>query len=230
MTISSALIVDTETTGTDPAKDKVIEVAAIRFSIAHATPVEAYSAVLRADSQPPEAERVNGIPSAALPSGTDPRIAWQRVRAMAESSDLVLAHKADFDRSMAPEDLRSILPWVCTMDDVEWPAFSGSKSLVAIALAHGLGVSHAHRAMTDCDLISRLLTACAARGINIEAMLLRAMRPKATYRALVGYDNRQLAKDAGFRFEANTKRWLRSMAIEDAQNASLPFPIKEVQA
>jgi DNA polymerase-3 subunit epsilon len=219
-------ILDCETTGTDPNVDRAIEVGAILFSVDHMAPVVSYAALLRADGQPAASEAVNGIPSAILPFAPDAANVWSRIGPMFAASSAVLAHHAEFDRAFVPEDLRGLRPWVCTMDDVAWPKGAGSKGLVALALAHGLGVATAHRALADCDLVARLLMRCHELGHDVPAMLARGMRPKGRYKALVNYGTNALAKAAGFHFDGVSKDWTRSMAVDDV--AALPFKVQRL--
>jgi len=57
-------------------------------------------------------------------------------------------------------------------------------------------------------------------------MIQRGMRPKATYQALVSYDDREKARLSGFRWKPDTKQWVRTMAMADVAN--LPFDVREV--
>jgi len=97
------------------------------------------------------------------------------------------------------------------MNHVRWPNPCASKALVSIALAHGVGVVSAHRAMADCDIIARLLTRVHEMGIDLEDMIRTAMLPRARVQALVSYDDRQLAKDAGFQWDTGTRRWMADL-------------------
>jgi DNA polymerase III subunit epsilon len=57
-------------------------------------------------------------------------------------------------------------------------------------------------------------------------MIDRADRPKALYKAGVSYQDKDLAKTAGFKWNAGSKIWTRRMATADA--LKLPFPVKEI--
>jgi len=48
------------------------------------------------------------------------------------------------------------------------------------------------------------------------------------YMAMVSYDDRQKAKDAGFRWDGEQRRWLRKM--RDTQVRELAFGVREVAA
>lgn len=97
--------------------------------------------------------------------------------------------------------------------------------LVHLALAHGVPVFTAHRALADVDTLVRTFQA-AAKMTDVSAMLARAMRPKVHVQALVSFDDREKAKSSGFAWGPTTKMWTRRMASEDV--ASLPFKTKEI--
>lgn len=210
-----ALILDTETQGTDPATCACIEIGVILYDVEHATPIASFASLIRAESN--AAENVNRIPVGVLQTAPLASEVWPAVLAMASTCDAVLAHNAAFDRGFVPAELRDSKPWICTKDDLAWPRASRpGQSLVSLALDHGLGVSAAHRALTDCDLIARLLNLVGDDG-DLTAFLAYGLRPKATYQALVSFDDRELAKAAGFGWDGPNKRWTRTMAIEDAE-------------
>lgn len=223
--LEQVLILDTETTGLDPSKDRVIEIGAILYSIKHATAVRSFSSLVHADENP--AQAVNRIPVEALRCAPHADVVWREVWALAEQASAIVAHQAEFDRTFSLPALRDLRPWVCSMADLRWPKQTRpAPSLVALALDHDLGVACAHRALTDCELIARLFTRAAELGTDLAALLARGLRPKADFVALVSYDDREKAKAAGFQWEPVTKQWRRRMAIEDA--AALPFQTRRV--
>lgn len=220
----TVLILDTETTGLDPATDAVIEVGCVLYSVTHATVIESFASLIRADGN--AAEAVNRIPVAALRNAPDAEDVWPIVDRLVFDADAFLAHNAEFDRAFVPPNVGSTMPWICTKSDLVWPKQTHPESsLVPLALEHDLGVATAHRALDDAMLIARLLTRSAELGCDLVAMIERGMRPKTTLQALVSFDDRELAKAAGFRWHPETKRWLRRMVAEDA--AALPFPTRE---
>lgn len=221
----NCLIIDVETTGLDPAVDRVIEVGVVLYSVTHGTVLESFSSLLVGEGN--AAEAINRIPEAALADGRDFDDAWMHVNALAADAGAIVAHSAEFDRSFSPIALRTQLPWVCSKNDIAWPRQQQpGQSLVSLALAHDLGVAVAHRALADCDLIARLFTRSRELGADLGAMLTRAMRPKATFVALVPFERKDEAKAAGFTWAADRKQWLRTMAIEDA--AALGFATRQV--
>lgn len=224
--INWILILDTETSSLDDSA-VCIEVAAALFSVPHASVVRSVSSLIRAEANP--ARDVNRIPDALLALAPPASAVWPVVQRFAEHADAIVAHKAEFDRRFVPAAATAGRPWICTMDDVQFPRGASGDSLVKLALAHDLGVATAHRAAADVDLLARLLTRVREMGHELGPLLERGLRPKAKFVvAERGYDPKrnELAKAAGFKFVPTTKDWIRSMAIEDA--AKLPFETRRV--
>jgi DNA polymerase-3 subunit epsilon len=228
------LILDTETTGLDPSQHKVIEVGAILYSVDYQTVLHQFATLLHAKENPQE--RINCIPAAALHHLDEYLVglSLMMLKRMAAQADCVVAHNVAFDRQWFDGDRLPVLvgcdeqplTWLCTMTDFVFPnQTKPNESLVSLALAHGIGVSSAHRALTDCQLIAALFD----RMDDLLGMIAYAARPKALYVAHVSYDDRQLAKDAGFSWnQLVPKAWARRMTAEDA--AMLPFRVIEVVA
>ena len=219
------LIIDTETTGTDPIQDQVIEIGAILYSISFQSPLAQLSFLLYAPDN--AAESINRIPPAALSALPDTlqHQSLDVLKAMAANARYAVAHNAEFDAQWFDDQRLPILrnqnqeplPWLCSMTDMTWPKQSRpGQSLINLALDHGIGVSTAHRALTDCQLLSELLTRLTPD--ELDHLMAQALRPTAIFQAQVSYDDRQLAKDAGFKWDADRKIWFRKMAIEDTQN------------
>ncbi len=235
-TLDRILIVDTETTGLNPNTDQVIEIGAILYSVKHQTTIEPFSTPLPAQSNP--AEHINRIKPALLMEVTaeDAQRGVQRIVEMATRAEVIVAHNAEFDKkwfglskngkSTLPALLNfrgEALPWVCTCNDFKWPRQTRSgQSLLELAAAHDIGVFGIHRALTDCQLIAALFD----RMGNLQAMFEKALRPKALFKALVSYANREQAKQAGFRWNLERKRWERKMALDDTKE--LPFPVEQI--
>jgi DNA polymerase-3 subunit epsilon len=227
--LTTLLIVDTETTGLSHETDRVIEVAAALYDLEHATPIEVFSSLCRADANP--AVDVNRIPVGALGRAPALEYAWSRVSDVARRASLrdpgsvvFVAHRAEFDRGFFPADLAARMPWVCSKYDIEWPRSNHGDGLVHVALAHEVPVVSAHRALTDVMTLVRLFQRVAEMGHDVQAMLARAMRPKARF--VVADRSFDAARNAivrahRFAWDPDRREWWRQMAIDDA--AALPF-------
>ena len=213
------LLLDTETSGLDPAVDHLLEVGLVVWSVEHRCILEAGSWILRAPGNP--AEHLNGIPPAILAEGRQREPVVAAVRRLAEGCSAIVAHNGEFDRLWLPELAGS---WIDSAWDLDWPRAGADRRLVSLALAHGLAVLDAHRALTDCILLARLLERVGELGHDVAQLLERAVRPKVRVVSLLPYstDNVATVKAAGFRWRPESKEWWRMLAAEDV--AALPFP------
>lgn len=221
--IRRCLIVDTETTDLDPATGRVIEVGAVLYSIENRTTLAQFATLLAGDSN--AAEKINRIPPAALQEigAIKPSLAGAAdvLKSLRSCADVIVCHNVEFDQQWFRNEWHS-LPWICTAFDFDWPAASREAgSLIQLALEHGVGVSSAHRALTDCNLIAALFDRMPLYGRDLQEMFARAMRPKAIFQAIVPFEEKDRAKDAGFKWDGAAKQWTRRLAVEDA--AALPF-------
>lgn len=220
-------ILDTETNGLEPGKHQVIECAVILYDLELATPLESYSRLLYAKHN--DAFEINQIPLAALPAAPtqNPNGEWVKFENMASHADAFVAHNAQFDRRFVPTWISEKKPWVCSENDIEWPRGKSGSTLVKLALAHNLGVVSAHRALTDCDTLARLFTRAAELGVNLVKLIEDAMLPKVRLQALVPFDRKDEAKDAGFRWESDKKQWVKDVRADLPRN--FKFPVREAR-
>lgn len=228
------LLLDTETTGLDPRVDRCIEVAATLFDLEHGAAIESYASLIRADSN--AAEDVNNIPSSLLKHAPPPDRVWDDLDGLFSMADLVVAHRADFDRAFVIDhlDLGTITPWCCSKFDITWPRQrSAGSDLLHLALAHGVGVTHAHRAQADVDVLSRLFTRvheaapAGEGGAALRKLFRHALRPRRKFMSLAAFSENQKVKAAGFAFDGAAKKWFRWLDHKEAQ--LLPFPVRIVQ-
>jgi ActR/RegA family two-component response regulator len=114
-----------------------------------------------------------------------------------------------------------------SMDDIEWPPerhLRSAPSVRDLALAYGVPVWAAHRALTDCTYLVQVLERCS----DLEALLAAALEPRLLYRANLPYAERHRAKQAGFRWnEAVRGAWSRRLSERQAQ--ALPFLVQRVE-
>lgn len=225
---TTLLILDTETTALDPEQGHCIEVGAILFHVPQRAVLAQVSFLLPAPSNP--AEHVNGIPAAVtqLPQPWQAGLAC--FQALLAAADAVLAHNAAFDRRWFG---RGPLPaiaqrWICSMEDIRWPAerhLRPNPSVRDLALAYGVPVWAAHRALTDCTYLAQVLERCD----DLEQLLIEALEPRQLFRARVPYAERQRAKAAGFRWNDPVPgAWSRRLSEREVR--ALPFPVQLVEA
>ena len=220
------LLLDTETTALSPAEGQCLEVGAVLFHVPSRTVLSQVSFLLPAASNP--AEAINGIPAAAtrLPQPWQAGLAC--FQALVAATDAVLAHNAAFDRQWFGHGPLPALakPWICSMDDIRWPPerhLRARPSLRDLALAYGVPVWAAHRALTDCTYLAQVFERCA----ELETLLQAALEPRQLYKACLSYDERHLAREAGFRWnEPVSGAWCRRLSQREVE--ALPFSVQPV--
>lgn len=158
----SVLILDTETTGLDPATDHIIELALLRVEVDADT-----GRALRLTDRyvgledpgraiPPFIEQLTGITDLML---TGCLLDEDRIAAMLEGDPLVIAHQARFDRPFVEARLPRFasLSWACSIADIDWKREGiGSCKLDYIA-GHMGWFFDAHRAEADCQALLAVL-------------------------------------------------------------------------
>lgn len=227
MKIDNVLICDVETTGLSPDTDRIIEIGAVLYSVKHRT-VLAQHATLIDGGIGNAAEEINRIPAAALVDGYVPARIPAEFSAMARHAQVFAAHRAEFDQSFvaaADSELAASMSWVCTKFDVEWPRSKPGASLVNVALDHGVPVVSAHRALTDCMLLAEVFRRCQQAKCDLEAMLVRALRPKVRVVANLPRSCNDELKAHGFRWNPDRSQWWKTVFADEV--AALPFAVTE---
>lgn len=227
------LILDTETTGVTK-DDWIVEVAVILYDLLAATPVITYSTLVKCAAN--AAAHVNGISEELLQSvPDDTSIIKSMLRYLVQEADAVITHQAEFDKGFLLRDSNNLgfsdlgfekLPWICSMRHIDWPKHSNSKSLVNMALAHGIPIISAHRALTDCDILARMLTRTNELGYSLPDLMKSALEPRILVQAMVSFNNRQMAKDTDFEWDHHPqfpKKWLKE--VREAEIALIPFAV-----
>ena len=218
------LILDTETSGIDAADHHVLEIAAILYSVEHQCVLQQISTLIPGNREDNPAQFVNNIPITAV-NDTPGELAEYLCRTITywgEMAEYVVAHNAPFDRKWFKDHpiFASLYDqqWLCTCHEFTWPQqHRPGQKLIDLALAHGIGVSSAHRALTDCQLIASLFD----RMEDLPGMIAQAATPKVLVRADVSFKDKQLAKDAGFRWDGKGKQW--TLRMNPAEAEKLPF-------
>ncbi|WP_413682682.1 3'-5' exonuclease [Prochlorococcus sp. MIT 1011] len=220
------LILDTETTGLDNEKDDCLEVGSILFNVKNRSVLAQQSFLLPVEIN--NAEKINNIPAEITRLAQPLSEAIKYFESLVRVSDVIVAHNAEFDMKwFGLNKLPQIeKQWICSMDDITWPVDRQLKtrpSVRDLALAYGVPVWNAHRALTDCIYLAEVFKRCS----ELEKMLVRALEPKVLLRAEISYEKRHLARNAGFRWNDAIKgAWSRKMSRRDMEK--LEFPVHEV--
>lgn len=220
------LIIDTETTGLSPDKGaELIEIGAILYNVPNRAILAQVSTVLPVEViGQEETHGISWATARSLPLAVGVHAA-ELINLFEDNADYVVAHKAEFDKQFLDNDKK---PWLCTYEDFNFAPHKKQK-LTDLALAHGVPVISAHRALTDCSLIASIFSKRDDLEALIEAAIIRAKSPKVWVRALVSFDDKDKAKAANFKWMGTTTRdWRKQM--KECDLGSLDFKWEVIES
>ncbi|MBY0370743.1 DNA polymerase III subunit epsilon [bacterium] len=216
-------VLDVETTGTDTARDKVIEIGIRMFrfdreSGAVLSRDDGYGA-LEDPGEPldPLITRITGITDAMV---AGQKIDWDRVRSYLEKAQIIIAHNASFDRPFLDRyvPLSATKVWGCSFKQVDWESKGfPSQKLEILSIYHGF-FNSAHRALADADSLLHLLHLPAPEGEECYlAELVRNARKKS---ALVlaqnsPFETKDILRERGYRWDPERRVWHRFLFAEE---------------
>jgi DNA polymerase-3 subunit epsilon len=236
--VRTGLFVDVETTGLDPARDEIIELAMTPFVYDLAGQVleigEAFDELRQpAGSISAEITALTGITDEMVEGRViDP----EAVARFAAPASLVIAHNAAFDRRFLERfcEIFTTKPWACSMSQVDW-ASDGHEGARLGHLAAGAGFFYdKHRAHNDClaaiELLARPMR--ASRRTALAHLLDEARAP--TWRIWAEnspFDLKGALKARGYRWNGeghgSPKAWYVDVA-EGQREAELEFLRREI--
>ena len=213
--ITRVVVLDTETTGLDQSKEKIIELALLRVDIDNATgmpvgPLQVYDGLEDPGRPiPKEVVAITGLTDADV---AGQRIDEARVAELMEGVDLVIAHNAGFDRPFVEARFEQFakLPWACSFADIDWKAQGrGSAKLESLAQANGWFYD-AHRAEMDCHALLAVLATPlpAAPQTGMARLLQAAGLPSFRLSASnAPFESKDKLKARGYRWNADQRVW-----------------------
>jgi len=216
------LFVDVETTGLDPVRDEIIDLAMVRFWYSIDGMVlgigDSFEA-LRDPGRPipPAVTTLTGITDEMVAGRT---INSAEVAAFVATAALVVAHNSAFDRRFC-ERLYPVFaqkPWACSLRDVPWneEGFGNSAKLANLAAAFGLFYA-GHRAAHDCHAGIVVLSHTLPRtGRTAMCALLQSARTPRwrVWARGAPFALRETLKSRGYRWNNGTNGHARAWFVD----------------
>lgn len=221
------VILDVETTGLDPATDKIIQLAMVPFRYSRETGAVTGRAApmvwFEDPGRPLSAEIVK------LTGITDRDVAGQRiddgaVETLVATAAIIIAHNASFDRPFAERRLGAFRDraWACSHREIPWKSLGlGSGALEFLLLKHCSAFHDGHRADADCLALLHLLATPFPDGTTPLQMLLASARRKSSRIWAIGspIDKKDELKRRGYRFnngrDGRPLSWFRDLSAEE---------------
>lgn len=238
--VTTILVLDTETTGLDQAKEKIIELALLRVDVDNATglpvgPVQVYDGLEDPGKPiPPEVVAITGIRDADVQGQA---LDEARVAELMQGVDVVIAHNAGFDRPFVEGRLPAFahLPWACSFADLDWKAM-GRSSAKLESLAQELGLFYdAHRAEMDCHALLAVLAAplpqaeAGTSATGLGRVLHAARNPSYRMSATnAPFEAKDLLKARGYRWNADQRVWATRLNDDAALHAEFDWLRQQV--
>jgi DNA polymerase-3 subunit epsilon len=218
---------DTETNHYDPAHAKVTEFGAVLWDTDLGQPVEIYSDLVKEvglGPLPPEIVEITGITDDMIERfGKSPFKVISKFLTLYAQADYVMAHNGNgFDRPLVRNfmgryltegEAKLITPkhWLDSLTDVDYPKLCSHKSMTYLQGFYKIVNPFPHRAVTD---VLTMLT-IAQTHWDWNDIILMSHSPTLRFIAEVDYHNRDVAKDAGFKFmnepSIGRKHWYKDM-------------------
>ncbi|MDU0111773.1 3'-5' exonuclease [Psychrosphaera aquimarina] len=222
---------DLETTGLSFEQDEIIEIGAVVWDTHSNKPVAMLNHLVQQPTKLPLADiivQITGITDKDLTEfGIQEKQAISEFAALANKCEFIVAHNGNqFDKKFICKALNKYsfqlnIPWIDSMVDV--PFNSSTKQLVHLAAEHKFLNPFSHRALFD---VLTMLKVCSEYDWNEVAK--RSQSPEVTVIAKVSKDDRQLAKDKGFRWDPNSYKWFKTYKECDLKGQTFDFEIEVV--
>jgi DNA polymerase-3 subunit epsilon len=163
-----------------------------------------------------EIEAITGITSAMVAGH---RLDEDRIAALLQGVDLVIAHNAAFDRPFCEARIPGFaqLPWGCSFADIDWKKEGQSSAkLEYLALDKGWFYD-AHRAEVDCHALLAVLgqTLPASKVTGLAKILAASQGPSYRLQATnAPFESKDLLKARAYRWNAEQRVWQTRVASE----------------
>ncbi len=211
-------LLDFETTGFTAGSDEVIEIGLVQ--VAYSTSLGKITEIIEISSQlecPKQtiSELITDVTGITNEMVAGKRIDDAHVARIVNSSNVLIAHNAQFDRAFFdirfPEMADKV--WACSVKDVDWRTHGFESAKLEYLLLKNGYFYDGHRAATDCLAMVQLFEVVP----NALPELLANAR-KSSFKILakgVSYADREVVKKRGYRWDAANRYWWTIVSEDD---------------
>lgn len=221
------LCLDTETTGLDHGKDRIIELGIVAFEydpgsgeISRIT--DRYNGF--EDPGEPLSQEVREITGISDEMLAGRKLDDEKVHELAARASLVIAHNAAFDRKFVEARFPEFagIPWGCSVSQVDWQGERiSSRSLEYLLYKCGGYCINAHRALDDAEGLLGLLlcrTPASDRPVFAELLKNASAVTSRIFAVNAPFDRKDLLKQRGYRWNdggrGGSKGWWITLPSE----------------
>ena len=203
-------LLDFETTGFTAGSDEVIELGLVQ--VAYSPSLGKITEIIEITSQlecPKQtiSELITSITGISNEMVAGKRIDDAHVARIVNSSNVLIAHNAQFDRAFFdirfPEMANKV--WACSVKDIDWRAHGFESAKLEYLLLKNGYFYDGHRAATDCLAMVQLF-----ESVPNALPELLATAQKSSFKIIakgVAYDDREVVKKRGYRWDAASRYW-----------------------
>lgn len=220
------LAIDTETTGLDPAKDRILEIGWVLWDVERKAALRMGGGIVAGVTVSPEISELTGIlPEDVREFGEWMETLLTEISRDAPGVEYAVAHNARFDRAFLEAEAKrdgrphlfESLTWIDTMTDLPLPKHVKARDLGGLCAAHGFAPLIQHRALMDALSCCRLLSL-----YPIDRVLYRAQSPEVIVRADVSFDDKDKAKALRFGWQEAAGRTYPKQWVKAVKRCDLP--------
>lgn len=209
------LLIDLETTGFTAGADEIIEIGLVQ--IAYSPSIRKITAILEITSQFEQPSKPISELITQITGITDEMVAGEsiddsHVARLVNSSELMIAHNAQFDRSFHDVRFTGMADrvWACSVKDIDWRELGFESAKLEYLLLKNGYFYEGHRAATDC---LAMVTLFESVPNSLHELLQSASKTNVKIIAKgVAYDDREIVKKRGYRWNVEEKFWWHVVA------------------
>lgn len=202
------VILDTETTGTNPAVDEIIELAFIVVTYnSDSFKIVSIDDMYDKFEEPskPITEKTTQLTGITQEMVAGQRLSIDDIELHLPHEYTFIAHNAGFDRKFVDKRFPDLVkkPWADSLTEINW-AGKGFKKHSLEMIMHTLGYFYtAHRAINDVLALFYAIV----KSNSFEELIISANRQSLDIVISVAYDSKEVVKGFGFRWQGETKTW-----------------------